>query len=186
MPNMAKKERHGKILFVIALLIIAIVGLVRHFHIKNFQVVVPGVLYTSGQPRGMDYTRLLYKYHIATFVNVRVTTEHREQNWYNEEATWMRENGVNYVELPIERKDRARQFPDEDTQNRFLDIMADDENLPVLVHGSSGRKRESILAAIWLVRAKDYSAAQAIEFVERIKKKPVTETEKQFIEELSN
>ena len=183
---MAKKKRYGKTLFVIALVIIAIVGLVRHFHIKNFQVVESGVLYTSGQPRGMDYTRLLYKYHIATFVNVRVVTEHREQNWYNEEVMWMRENGVNYVELPIERKDRSRQFPDEATQKKFLEIMADEQNLPVLVHGSSGRKRESILAALWLVKAKGYSAAQAIEVVERIKKKPVTEAEKQFIEELSN
>lgn len=183
---MAKKKRYGKTLFVIALVIIAIVGLVRHFHIKNFQVVESGVLYTSGQPRGMDYTRLLYKYHIATFVNVRVGTEHREQNWYNEEVMWMRENGVNYVELPIERKDRSRQFPDEATQKKFLEIMADEQNLPVLVHGSSGRKRESILAALWLVKAKDYSAAQAIEVVERIKRKPITEAEKQFIDNLAN
>jgi len=182
---MAKKKQHGKTLVIIALVTIAIIGFVRHFHIKNFQVVVPGVLYTSGQPRGMDYTRLLYKYHIATFVNVRVTTEHRERNWYNEELTWMRKNGVNYVELPIERKDRARQFPDDATQKKFLEIMADEQNLPVLVHGSSGRKRESILAALWLVRAEDYSTAQAIEVVERIKQKPITQSEKQFIESLS-
>ncbi len=182
---MAKKKQHGKTLFIIALVTIAIVGLVRHFHIKNFQVVIPGVLYTSGQPRGMDYTRLLYKYHIATFVNVRVITEHREQNWYNEEVTWMRENGVNYVELPIARTDRARQFPNEDTQKKFLEIMADEQNLPVLVHGSSGRKRESILAALWLVKAKGYSVAQAIEVVERIKQKPITQAEKQFIKSLS-
>lgn len=179
---MAKKKQHGKTLVIIALVIIAIVGLVRHFHIKNFQVVVPGVIYTSGQPRGMDYTRLLYKYHIATFVNVRVVTEHREQNWYNEEVTWMRENGVNYVELPIKR----RQFPDEEVQKRFLEIMADEQNLPVLVHGSSGRKRESILSALWLIKAKSYSAVKAIEVVEKIKKKPVTDPERQFIESLAN
>jgi protein tyrosine/serine phosphatase len=179
---MSKNKQCFKPLVALALAVIAIVCLVRHFHIKNFHVVAPGVLYTSGQPRGMDYTRLLYKYHIATFVNVRVTTEHREQNWYNEEVTWMRENGVNYAKLPIERTDRARQFPDEDTQNRFLKIMADPKNLPVLIHGSSGRKRESILSAVWLVKAKGYTAAQAIEVVEKIKKKPVTEHERRFIE----
>jgi len=183
---MSKNRQHFKPLFVVALVVVAIVALVRHFHVKNFHVVAPGVLYTSGQPRGMDYTRLLYKHHIATFINVRVTTEHREQNWYNEEVTWMRENGVNYVELPIERKDRTRQFPDEDTQKQFLDIMADDENLPVLVHGSSGRKRESILSAVWLVKAKDYSAAEVISVVENIKRAPITEPEKQFIDSLAN
>lgn len=179
---MAKKIRHRKTLFVISLMIIAIVGFVRHFHIKNFQVVVPGILYTSGQPRGMDYMRLLYKYHIATFVNVRVITEHREQNWYNEEVTWMRENGVNYFELPIVR----RQFPNEATQKKFLAIMADEHNLPVLVHGSSGRKRELILSALWLVKAKDNSATQAIEVIERMKRKPITEAEKQFIKDISH
>ncbi len=183
---MSKNKQRFKPLVVLALVIIAIVCLVRHFHIKNFHVVAPGVLYTSGQPRGMDYTRLLYKYHIATVVNVRVTTEHREQNWYNEEVTWMRENGVNYVELSIERKDRARQFPDEDTQNRFLEIMADTQSLPLLVHGSSGRKRESILSAVWLVRANGYSAAKAIEVIEEIKRKPVTDPERQFIQRLAN
>ena len=183
---MGKNKQRWKTLVVVALVVVAIVALVRHFHIKNFHVVVPGVLYTSGQPRGMDYTRLLYKYHIATFVNVRVTTEHRERNWYNEEASWMRENGVNYVELPIEKKDRARQFPDEDTQKEFLEIMADEQNLPVLVHGSSGRKRESIVSALWLVKSKGYSAAQAIEVVEKIKKNPVTDPERQFIESLAN
>ncbi len=183
---MSKNKQCFKPLVVLALVVIAIVCLVRHFHIKNFHVVAPGVLYTSGQPRGMDYTRLLYKYHIATFVNVRVTTEHREQNWYNEEVSWMRENGVKYVELSIERTDRTRQFPDEDTQNRFLEIMADEQNLPVLIHGSSGRKRESILSAVWLIKARGYSVARAIEVVERIKKKPVTDHERQFIQGLAN
>ena len=184
---MSKNKQRFKPLVVLTLVVIAIVCLVRHFHIKNFHVVESGVLYTSGQPRGMDYTRLLYKYHIATYINVRVTTEHREQNWYNEEVSWMRENGVNYVELPIERKtDRARQFPDEATQKQFLEIMADEQNLPVLIHGSSGRKRESILSAVWLIKAREYSVAKAIEVVERIKKKPVTDLERQFIQKLAN
>jgi protein tyrosine/serine phosphatase len=180
---MGKIKKHCKTLIVIALVVVAIVGLVRHFHIKNFHVVEPGVLYTSGQPRNMDYARLLYKYHIATFINVREASEHREQHWYNEEVTWMRENGVNYVELPIEREDRTRQFPDEAAQNLFLEIMADAKNLPVLIHGSSGRKRVSMLSAVWLIKAKGYS--KAIEVVEKIKKKPVTETEREFIEGLA-
>ncbi len=179
---MHKKKLPINALIIIALAAIAVISLVRHFHIKNFHVVAPGVLYTSGQPRGMDYTRLLYKYHIATFINVRLATEHREQNWYNEEMTWMRENGVNYIEMPIERKDRARQFPDEQAQKQFLGIMAEPVNLPVLIHGSSGRKRESILSAVWLIKAKGYTAAQAIEVVEKIKEKPVTKPERKFIE----
>ncbi len=181
-----EKKKHSPKGVIIALLITAVVILlVRHFHIKNFHVVEPEVLYTSGQPRRMDYTRLLYKYHIATIVNVRCASEHREKNWYNEEITWVRNNGVNYSELPIDRSvDRADYFPDERTQQEFLLIMADKENLPVLLHGSAGRKRVSMLASVWLRKNRDYSVDNTVRFVEKIKDQPVTKAEREFIESL--
>ncbi len=180
---MGKKKKHSPVaLYVILLVTAAAILLVRHFHIKNFHIVEPDVLYTSGQPRGMDYTRLLYKYHIGTIVNIRSASEHREKNWYNEEVTWVRNNGVKYFELPIDRSiNRANYFPDQATQKEFLTIMADKTNLPVLLHGSSGRKRVSMLTAVWAVKAKRFTAAKAIELVQIIKERPVTEAEKKFI-----
>ncbi len=182
---MEKKKHSPKGLIIALLITAAVILLVRHFHIKNFHVVEPEVLYTSGQPRSMDYTRLLYKYHIATIVNVRCASEHRERNWYNEEITWVRNNGVNYSELPIDRSvDRADYFPDERTQQEFLLIMADKENLPVLLHGSAGRKRVSMLASVWLRKNRDYSVDNTVRFVEKIKDQPVTRAEREFIESL--
>lgn len=162
----------------IVLLAGAVFLLVRHFHVKNFHVIGPDALYTSGQPRGMDYTRLLYKYHIGSIVNVRSASEHRERHWYNEEVTWVRNNGVKYFELPIEKNDY---LPDEQTQQQFLAIMVDKANLPVLLHDSNGRKRVSILAAVWSIKARNYSVSEAIELVERIKGQPVLDAEKSFI-----
>ncbi len=178
---MKKKKQSSAGLIIILLIIAAVILLVRHFHIKNFHSIEPGVLYTSGQPRGMDYTRLLYKYHIGTIVNVRSASEHREKNWYNEEITWVRNNGVNYVELPIEK---ANYLPDKQIQDQFLDIMADKANLPVLLHDSNGRKRVSILAAVWAVKARGYTVAEAIELVQSIKEQPLLEAEKDFITSL--
>ena len=178
---MKKKKQSSAGLIIILLIIAAVILLVRHFHIKNFHSIEPGVLYTSGQPRGMDYTRLLYKYHIGTIVNVRSASEHREKNWYNEEITWVRNNGVNYVELPIEK---ANYLPDKQTQDRFLAIMADKANLPVLLHDSNGRKRVSILAAVWAVKARGYTVAEAIELVRGIKEQPLLKAEKDFITSL--
>ena len=175
---MKKKKQSPIGLIIILLIIAAAILLVRHFHIKNFHTIEPGVLYTSGQPRGMDYTRLLYKYHIGTIVNVRSASEHREKNWYNEEVTWVRNNGVNYEELPIEKDNY---LPDKQIQDRFLDIMADKAKLPVLLHDSNGRKRVSILAAVWAVKARGYTVAEAIELVRSIKEQPVLEAEKSFI-----
>ena len=182
---MRNKKKTPSGLIVTLLIIAAVIFLVRHFHIKNLHIIKPDVLYTSGQPRRMDYTRLLYKYHIATIVNVRSASEHREKNWYNEEITWVRNNGVKYEELPIDRSiDRANYFPDKNTQNKFLKIMADKTNLPVLLHGSSGRKRVSMLASVWLRKAQGYSFEDTARIVEKIKEQPLTEREKKFIEGL--
>jgi protein tyrosine/serine phosphatase len=179
-----KKKKHSPAgLIIILLIIAAVIMLVRHFHIKNFHTIEPGVLYTSGQPRGMDYTRLLYKYHIGTIVNVRSASEHREKNWYNEEITWVRNNGVSYFELPIEKNNY---LPDKQTQDQFLAIMADKANLPVLLHDSNGRKRVPILAAVWAVKARGDTVAEAIELVESIKEQQLLEAESKFITQLAN
>lgn len=179
---MAKKQNHATTI-VIALVVIIMVCLVRHFHIKNFQTVLPGVLYTSGQPKGMDYTRLLYKYHLATIVNLRQIDEHREDHWYNEEMTWVKQNSVNYVPLPVTK--RPDYFPPVEVQREFMKVMADTRNLPVLLHSSSGRKRVSMLTAVWLVKAKGYSVSEAVDVLEKIKGKSATKKEKQFIEDLA-
>lgn len=181
-----KKTPVGLIIIVL-LITAAVVLLVRHFHIKNFHTVKPGVLYTSGQPRGMDYTRLLYKYHIAAIVNVRSASEHRERNWYNEEVTWVRNNGVKYFELPIERHNPAKPFHDEAVQKKFLEIMAERENQPVLLHGSSGRKRVSMLAAAWLIKSGGLSVEETAKVVEKINdNRKLTEAEIEFINQLAN
>ncbi len=181
---MKKKKQSPVALYVILLVTAAVILLVRHFHIKNFHVIEPGVLYTSGQPRGMDYTRLLYKYHIATIVNVRSASEHREKNWYNEEATWVRNNSVKYIELPIEK---ANYFPNKETQNQFLAIMADKDNLPVLLHGSGGEKRVPMLTAVWLIKSKGLPVKETVRIVEKINDdRKVTEAETDFITRLAN
>jgi protein tyrosine/serine phosphatase len=177
------KKKYSPNGLIIALLVIAaVILLVRHFHIKNFNVVEPEVLYTSGQPRGMDYTRLLYKYHIATIVNVRCASEHRERNWHNEELSWVKNNGVTYRELPI---DKANYLPDKLTQQEFLKIMSDKTNLPVFLHDNSGRERVSMLASVWLRKNRGYSVEDTVRFVEKIKDQPVTTAERNFIESLS-
>ena len=46
---MAKKQNHATTI-LIALVVIITVCLVRHFHIKNFRTVLPGVLYNAALP----------------------------------------------------------------------------------------------------------------------------------------
>jgi protein tyrosine/serine phosphatase len=168
---------------IIGLLVITgIVLLVNHFVIKYFCEVKPEVLYTSAQPRGMDYTRLLYKYHIAMIVNVRSAFEHRDRNWHNEEITWVRNNGVKYVELPI---DKGNPFPDKQTQQKFLEIMADKANQPILLHGSGNDKRVAMLAAVWLKKDQGLTAEEIFDAVKKINSgQELDEAQRKFIKEL--
>jgi protein tyrosine/serine phosphatase len=178
-----RKKQSLRGLIVILLVVVAAFFLVKHFHIKNFHIIKHGELYTSGQPRGMDYTRLLYKYHIGTIVNVRSSAEHREKNWYNEEITWVRNNGVKYIELPIRRDNY---LPDKETQDKFLTIMADKENLPILLHGSGGEKRVPMLTAVWLIKSQGLSVEEAVRIVDIINDdRKISSDEMEFIRGLT-
>jgi protein tyrosine/serine phosphatase len=180
-----KKKNPLHIILTILLIVIGTILLVRHFHIKNFHIICPDVLYTSGQPRGMDYYRLLYKYHIATIINLRSPAEHREKNWHNEEITWVRSNGIKYIEMPLERDiNGPGHFPDANTQEQFLAIMADKENLPVLIHDGSGENRVAALTAVWLLKSEQLPVQKVIEIFSRINATPPKEPQIQFINSL--
>lgn len=182
-----KKKNPIKTLTIILLIAVACVLLVRHFHIKNFNCISPDILYTSAQPRGMDYTRLLYKYHIATIINLRSPAEHRERNWYNEEITWVRSNGVKYLEMPLDRNiDSPAHYPDANMQGQFLAIMADKKNLPVLVHDSSGESRVAMFAAVWLIKSEQLPVQQVVDIASEIKSSPLSKPEKHFINTLTD
>ncbi len=170
-------------IIVIAIIIAAIVLLVRHFHIKDFASIEPGTLYTSGQPRGMDYMRLRYKYHIATIINIRPLSEEKEKNWQTEEIVACRNNGLEYIEMPI---DRHNFVPDSNTQELFLSIMANKDKLPVLLHGGGDDKRVAMLVAVWLEKAKSHTPEQTITVVKKIiDDRPLTAQETQFIEQIN-
>ena len=128
--------------------------------------------------------RLLYKYHLATIVNIRSRTEHKEKNWYNEEIVFVRSNGVNYFELPIEKE--GNYFPDKQTQKQFFDIMADKDNLPVLLHGSGCDKRVAMLVAAWLRKTQADSFERTAKTVKKIiDDRELTEAEIKFIRDLA-
>lgn len=168
------------------LFVLLIVGAFKHFRIKNFNVVEEDILYTSGQPRGMDYTRLLYKYHIATFINIRTPNEHREANWYNEEAQWMKESGVKYIEMPMNKNSTFRQVADSNDLQEFLKIMNDKTKLPVLIHDNTGRNRVPYMAAIWMAKSGKYDMQEIIKRTEHIKEVALTDEEKALLKKIAS
>jgi protein tyrosine phosphatase (PTP) superfamily phosphohydrolase (DUF442 family) len=176
-----KKKPFQHIITVVFIIVVAVL-LVRHFYIRDFRIIAPEVLYVSGQPRGMDYMRLLYKYHIATIINVRPTSEHREINWHSEELIWTREHAVKYVEMPIEKQ---KYFPDQQIQDQLFEVMGERRNLPVLLHGSGDDKRVAMLVAAWLRKKQGLSVDETLVQVKKvIDERPLTPEEISFINSL--
>ena len=65
--------------------------------------------------------------------------------------------------------------------------MADKENLPVLLHGSSGKKRAPLLTAVWLIKAQGYTLEKTIQTVEKVNgERKLNEQERKFISQLVN
>ncbi|MCD4830634.1 MAG: hypothetical protein K8R02_02365 [Anaerohalosphaeraceae bacterium] len=172
-------------LITVVLIVLVVIATLRHFRIDNFHTIKANTLYSAGQPRGMDYTRLLYKYHIAAFVNIRSSDEHRDHNWHNEEIMWMRENGANYIELPIGRYGSTPGFPDKTTIAKFIQIMSDSDNLPVLVHGSSGEKRVAMLVGAWMLSSGNYEIENVLKKAKQIKGQSLSDDEIAFLNALA-
>ncbi len=178
-----KKQPISRLIITLLIIAIAVHLLYHHFHINDFRVIEPAVLYTSGQPRGMDYTRLLYKYHITTIVSVRPPSERKEHNWHTEEITWTRNNGVRYIEMPIGKNSY---FPNEQTQDNFIAIMANKDRLPVLLHGGRNDERVAMLVAAWMRRSQGCTAEHTNDIIKKIiEDRELTEGEITFIKRLA-
>lgn len=85
--------------------------------------------------------------------------------------------------MPIE-KDSG--FPDKQNQDEFLAIMSDNDNLPVLLHGSGDDERIAMLVAVWLRKDQGYNVEQTLKAVKTIiDDREFTQDEIKFIEGLT-
>ncbi len=95
-------------------------------------------VWRSGQPTAAGY-KTLEELHVKTIVNLRVEYPQEEQNVRD-----LVKVGVHYFWIPI--KDQG--VPTAEQARKFLDIVADPSNWPVLVHCEGGEGRAGIMSAL--------------------------------------
>jgi tyrosine-protein phosphatase SIW14 len=138
---------------------------VREKSLRNFRVVQDGVLYRSAQlsPNGLE--RVIHDYGIRTVVNFR---DVEDGKWVEAPDPWEDELclrlGINYVRMPLRvwAEDRGV-IPAEENVKKFLEIMADPNNRPVLVHCFRGVHRTGSYCAIYRMEYQGWSNADALE-----------------------
>jgi tyrosine-protein phosphatase SIW14 len=149
-------KRRNKLLITTAIAIL-LVGSYYYYFIQkslpHFHTVKEGVLYRSGQPRGLGLAWIKL-YGIRTLINLRKP----DSDGTAEEKSYAAENGLRFYNFSI---GSSHEEIDE-TVKRFLAIVEDKSHWPILVHCSRGKERSGVLSAIYRIEHDHWTNEQAL------------------------
>jgi protein tyrosine/serine phosphatase len=129
---------------------------------RNFRPVREGVLYRSAQTTLAGLGRLIHDYGIRTVVSLRDSYTGGPPPDAREEE-YCRKRDILYVRIPPRAWEAAEgPAPVEQGVRRFLEVMADPSNYPVLIHCCAGIHRTGAYCAIYRMEFEGWSNAQAI------------------------
>lgn len=109
----------------------------------NFHSVIPGVLYRSAQPKGIDLARYAHLYGIRTVINLR--GEKSSADWYRAEIAESGRLGLAHVDFHMSASEPL-------SQERAAELIAilDSAEKPVLIHCKAGADRTGLASALYL------------------------------------
>ena len=157
-------------LAIAALLIAGPVGYAYYWHgqIRNFHVVKDGVLYRSGQLTLAGLKRIVHDYDIKTVVTLRDAMYAGTTPPDLAEETYCNAEELNYYRIPPRNWWAADgSVPAEAGVRKFLEIMDDPANYPVLVHCFAGMHRTGAHCAIYRMEFDHWNNEQAIAEMKR-------------------
>ena len=138
---------------------------VRDEHLRNFRVVEDGVLYRSAQlsPEGLE--RVIHDYGIRTVISFRDAEDGKAteppDRW---EEEFCAKRGVKYVRMPLRKwlPDDGGVVPADENVRRFLEVLADPKNRPVLAHCFRGVHRTGMYCAVYRMECHGWSNDDAL------------------------
>ena len=137
----------------------------RYDRLRHFAVVKPGLLLRCGQPHVRDLDQIRREHGLKAIVCARGGTRHPLRGrWFRLEKAWCERHGVRLEHMPF--SDAAT--PPADVIDRFLAIVREPANRPVLVHCEQGFHRTGILAAAYRISAEGWPLERAIAEMERM------------------
>ena len=120
----------------------------RYDRLDHFAVVEPGVLLRCGQPRVKDLEQIRQQHGLNAVVCARGGTRHPLRGrWFRKERRYCQENDIHLEHMPFSD---SRSFSEE-LFERFLRIVEDEKNRPVLVHCEQGFHRTGVLVAAYRI-----------------------------------
>jgi protein tyrosine/serine phosphatase len=137
----------------------------RNSHFRNFHVVKPGVLYRSGQMSVAGLERVIHDHGIRTVVTLRDADVEgdRPPDWREEQ--YCRAQDIKYVRLRPRNwwSPTGGPVPAEVGVKKFLGLMEDPANYPVLVHCFAGIHRTGAYIAVYRMEFDHWDNAAALD-----------------------
>jgi protein tyrosine/serine phosphatase len=134
---------------MLAVLLIATPSCARTLY--NFGTVAEGRVYRSAQPSPWMLRWVVAKHGVRTLVNLRGRTP-------GFESRFAAQNGLRLFSFDVS----ASRPPTEPEVERFLAVLADPQNYPILVHCRSGVDRTGYMLAMYRMSAQGWSKEQAL------------------------
>lgn len=133
----------------------------------NLRVVTEGKLYRSGQLSLHGLRWALHDHCIRTVITLRAARDADEGHPDAAEQEYCEKNDIRYFRLPAKAWTAANgKAPAEENVKRFLEIVRDPKNQPVLVHCYAGKHRTGAFCAIYRMEIDGWSNERAIQEME--------------------
>jgi hypothetical protein len=135
---------------------------------KRLREVVPGRFYRSGQMTAEGFADAVARFHIRTIINVQddVPDPNIDRDYWSgrtvKESDLCARLGVHFVQISPDLISRRR-IPEgrPEAIDKFLAVMDDEANYPVLLHCRAGLHRTGLLAAVYRMEYQGWSPAEA-------------------------
>jgi tyrosine-protein phosphatase SIW14 len=140
----------------------------RYYNLRNFHVVRDGVLYRSGQLTVDGLARVVHDYRIRTVITLRDAHNLGDEPPDLDEEEWCRKEELNYFRLaqqPWQGPDGS--VPNQVNVDKFLEVMSNPANYPVLVHCFAGKHRTGAMCAVFRIEHDRWTHQQAIDELEQ-------------------
>ncbi len=138
-------------LLALALLLIVAWFLWSYLVEKNFDTVVPGKIYRSGQPGPAQLESWIDRYGLKTILVLKPALRPYEQDI-------ARRRGVTLHHIVVSTR---RGMPEEQWQ-RIKAILTDEQNYPLLFHCHSGADKTGLVAALYRVEVQGWPLWKAL------------------------
>ncbi len=154
-------------------LLVTVVPVVRYrwvyTHCKRLREVTPGLFYRSGEMTADGFAEAVARYHFRTIINLQ--DEYPDPDIFLhyfggatiKESQLCRQLGARYLFLSPDLIGRRRITAERpEAIDRFLTIMDDPANYPVLVHCRAGLHRTGVLVAVYRMEYDHWTPYEAI------------------------